>query len=194
LHQARKLFVHHPIDLALWSLYLDIGDAGEREQHIAHRGEFDDQQSHGVYDKSIKVQNKLDMADWPETPMLPVAWGEVFDKLTILRIKAAQLSDPAKLANVNRERIAIEAVVGDFKKFPPKLSELIGELEDINTRLWGIEDGKRECERTQSFGPPFIQLARDVYIWNDRRAVVKREINALLGSAIVEEKQYRQYR
>ena len=146
-----------------------------------------------MYDKSIKVHDKLGMANWSQTPMLPVAWGEVFDKLTILRIKASQLSDPAKLANVNRERLAIEAVVGDIEKFPPKLVELIGQLQDINTRLWGIEDGKRECERTQSFGPPFIQLARDVYIWNDRRAAVKREINVLLGSAIIEEKEYRQY-
>lgn len=140
------------------------------------------------------THSEVNMGTWPQTPKLPVAWGEIFDKLTILRIKSAKLTDPGKIANVDRERLAIEQVVGDIGRFPDELGGLIGQLEDINARLWIIEDGKRDCERNQSFGSDFIQLARDVYIWNDRRAAVKRQINVLLGSEIIEEKEYRQYR
>ena len=133
------------------------------------------------------------MTTWPQTPMLPVAWGEVFDKLTILRIKESKFTDLTKIANVNRERLAIEGVIGKWDRFPAQLGELIRQLEDINARLWIVEDSKRECERTQTFGDEFIQLARNVYIWNDQRAAVKRQINALLGSAIIEEKEHRPY-
>lgn len=133
------------------------------------------------------------MKNWSEMPLLPVAWGEVFDKLTILRIKSSKLSDPAKLANVAKERVAIENVVGAMDRFPVELGLLIDQLEEINAELWVVEDSKRACERSQSFGAEFIQLARKVYIWNDRRAAVKRSINELLGSAIIEEKGYQSY-
>ena len=126
-------------------------------------------------------------------PSLPVAWGEVFDKLTILQIKAEKLTDPVKRANVDYERAAIEQVVGDLRRFPAALGALIDELRAINVGLWEVEDGKRDCERRQCFDASFVALARRVYFDNDRRAAVKKRINELLGSAIVEEKSYTSY-
>ena len=130
---------------------------------------------------------------WPAMPHLPVAWGEVFDKLTILQIKAEKLQDAAKLANVNKERHQIDQVVGDLTRFPASLPALVQALKDINTQLWDVEDAKRDCERRQCFDDRFVQLARQVYFGNDQRAAIKRQINALLGSALVEEKSYQAY-
>ncbi len=130
---------------------------------------------------------------WPAMPQLPVAWGEVFDKLTILQIKADKLQDATRRANVNQERLAIEAVVGDMSRFPAALPVLVQALKDINTQLWNVEDAKRDCERRQCFDDGFVQLARKVYFGNDQRAAIKRQINALLGSALVEEKSYQAY-
>lgn len=130
---------------------------------------------------------------WPAMPQLPVAWGEVFDKLTILQIKAEKLQDAAKLANVNKERQEIEKVVGNQARFPAGLPALVQALKDINAQLWDVEDGKRDCERRQCFDDSFVQLARKVYFGNDQRAVIKRQINELLGSALVEEKSYQAY-
>ena len=130
---------------------------------------------------------------WPAMPHLPVAWGEVFDKLTILQIKAEKLQDAAKLANVNKERQEIEKVVGDLARFPAGLPALVQALKDINAQLWDVEDGKRDCERRQCFDDSFVQLARQVYFGNDQRAVIKRQLNELLGSALVEEKSYKAY-
>lgn len=130
---------------------------------------------------------------WSLMPLLPVAWGEVFDKLTILEIKASKLSDPSKMVNVVRERLEIDKVIGDIQKYPAELKGLIEELRAINADLWVIEDSKRDCERQQRFDENFIELARKVYFWNDRRAAVKRAINELLGSAIIEEKNYQPY-
>ena len=126
-------------------------------------------------------------------PHLPVAWGEVFDKLTILQIKTDKLQDAAKLAHVNQERQAIEAVVGDMARFPVGLPALVRALKDINAQLWDVEDAKRDCERRQCFDDRFVQLARQVYLGNDQRAAIKRQINTLLGSALVEEKSYQAY-
>jgi len=127
-------------------------------------------------------------------PQLPVAWGEVFDKLTILQIKAQKLQhDPARLANVNRERQEIERVVGDLSRFPAGLPALVQALKDLNARIWDVEEGKRDCERRQCFDDSFVQLARQVYFNNDQRAVIKRQLNELLGSVLVEEKSHRAY-
>lgn len=130
---------------------------------------------------------------WTDIPMLPVSWGEVFDKWTILVIKQARIGDPEKVRNVARERAEIEQVIGDRTRFPQGLEALAGALHDINTQLWDIEDGKRRCEREQRFDESFIQLARQVYLKNDERARIKKEINNLLGSVIVEEKSYKPY-
>lgn len=133
------------------------------------------------------------MSLWPETPLLPVAWGEVFDKWTILTIKQERLQDEAKIANVAKERQEIEKVIGDVARFPADLGALVDALKAINAALWDIEDGKRRCEREKDFGADFIQLARLVYMKNDERARIKKDINLLLGSAIVEEKSYKPY-
>lgn len=130
---------------------------------------------------------------YPSMPSLPVAWGEVFDKLTILQIKAARLHDEAKRANVRHELEEIEKVVGDAARFPSGLPDLVAQLKAVNESLWDIEDGKRDCERRQCFDEGFIRLARNVYFGNDKRAAIKKAINILLGSAIVEEKSYRDY-
>ena len=127
------------------------------------------------------------------TPQLPVAWGEVFDKLTILEIKHERLSDPEKKRNVLREHDSILSVVGDLKHYPESLGDLIARLKQTNGELWDIEEGKRDCERRKCFDDSFIQLARQVYIGNDKRAAVKREINDLLGSELKEEKSYAAY-
>ena len=132
-------------------------------------------------------------AEWPTTPQLPVSWGEVFDKLTILQIKAEKLHDDHKRANVERERTEIEKVVGELQRFPAGLPDLLHQLKDINSQLWEVEDGKRDCERRQCFDDSFVQLARKVYFGNDQRAAIKRQINDLLGSALVEEKSYQAY-
>lgn len=127
------------------------------------------------------------------TPLLPVAWGEVFDKLTILEIKHERLTDAAKRGNVARERDAIAAVVGDMARFPQGLTALVAQLKEVNGELWDIEEGKRDCERRKCFDESFIHLARQVYIGNDKRAAVKRAINDLLGSELKEEKSYAAY-
>jgi vacuolar-type H+-ATPase subunit I/STV1 len=130
--------------------------------------------------------------NWPSMPRLPMAWGEVFDKLTILMMKSEKLQDAEKLANVTKERREIEKVVGDLSRFPAELVPLIEALKTINAELWDIEDSKRDCERLQRFDDFFVQLARRVYLNNDQRAAIKKQINELLGSALMEEKSYRQ--
>ncbi|HEX8569419.1 MAG TPA: hypothetical protein VF699_05780, partial [Caulobacteraceae bacterium] len=100
---------------------------------------------------------------------------------------------PAKVANVRRELEMLETAAREHLPDSPELQRLTDELTAINGSLWDIEEGKRDCERRQDFGADFIALARSVYVDNDRRARVKREINLLTGSAIVEEKSYRPY-
>ena len=130
---------------------------------------------------------------WPAMPQLPVSWGEVFDKLTILQIKADKLQAAAQLANVTKERQEIEKAIGDIACFPAQLPVLVQALKEINTILWDVEDGKRNCEHHQTFGQEFVELARKVYFGNDQRAAIKRQINQLLGSTLVEEKSYKAY-
>lgn len=125
--------------------------------------------------------------------MAPVSWGELLDKYTILAIKAERLQEPDRVANVQREMEALltlrrRAVEGD-----PEVGRCEAELTEVNTALWEVEDAIRDCERLQDFGPRFIELARSVYRHNDRRSRIKREINQLLGSSLVEEKSYRPY-
>ena len=125
--------------------------------------------------------------------LVPVSWGEIIDKITILEIKAERLADAAKLANVNKELAELVAV--REREFPAHagLAALSAELKAINEALWVIEDDIRDCERAKDFGPKFIELARAVYITNDQRAASKRKVNDLLGSALVEEKSYAPY-
>jgi hypothetical protein len=123
---------------------------------------------------------------------IPVSAGELIDKITILRVKASRI-DPAKQVNVVRELSLLETVAERDLAEMPALADLAAELEAVNARLWDIEEGKRDCERRGDFGPAFVELARAVYIENDRRAAIKRRINEAAGSELIEEKSYRPY-
>lgn len=122
-----------------------------------------------------------------------VPLGEVVDKITILRIKAVQITEPARHANVRRELETLEAAWADEQGPIDALDEL-NALQDVNQRLWGVEDALRDLERAQRFDENFVALARSVYVLNDERAAVKRRINERLGSRLVEEKSYQPYR
>ena len=125
--------------------------------------------------------------------MAPISAGELVDKITILRNKARRIGDPAKEANVRRELALLEAIADQALPKSPELERLTAELAEVNIALWDIEDGKRDCERRGDFGDRFVQLARSVYVENDRRAAIKRAINEAAGSDIVEEKSYKAY-
>jgi hypothetical protein len=126
--------------------------------------------------------------------LVPTAPGELVDKLTILRIKAERITDGAKLANVRHEMTVLQATADRHLLPSADLQDLWEELYQINLRLWVIEDDIRDCERNGDFGPTFVALARAVYVTNDDRARVKKAINLHLGSALVEEKSYADYR
>jgi hypothetical protein len=122
-----------------------------------------------------------------------VSIGELIDKITILEIKAARLGDPAQLGNVESELESLVAARDGALPASAELTELSRALKRINERLWGIEDDIRDRERAKDFGPRFVELARSIYVCNDERAALKRRVNELLGSAIVEEKSYAPY-
>ncbi len=122
-----------------------------------------------------------------------VSPGELIDKITILEIKAERISDPDKLTNVHRELRSLTATREKALDTSPELDEFTAELRRINEQLWEIEDDIRDCERKSDFGGRFVELARAVYRTNDRRAAAKRGINELLGSELVEEKDYADY-
>lgn len=124
---------------------------------------------------------------------VPISPGELLDKLSILEIKSERIGDPAQLTNVRRELGLLESVWGEFNNDNDEVAALRGELRAVNERLWDIEDAIRACDARADFGHDFIELARSVYRINDQRAQVKRRINELLGSDIVEEKSYAAY-
>lgn len=127
------------------------------------------------------------------TIMTAIAPGELIDKITILRIKSERITDAEKLKNVRTELGILNETLARDVPASDELTRLDGELQKVNEALWEIEDDIRECERRGDFGEEFIRLARAVYKTNDRRAALKKEINLLLGSAIVEEKSYAAY-
>lgn len=122
--------------------------------------------------------------------LVPAAVGELIDKLAILEIKAERIPDPRKLENVKRELTLLSGLKTSRGIFGGRLDALAADLKRTNTALWEIEDAIRQCERAGDFGPDFVALARRVYQENDKRAALKREINVLFGSEIVEEKYY----
>jgi ADP-heptose:LPS heptosyltransferase len=126
----------------------------------------------------------------PGQLLAPISVGELLDKITILEIKAERIVDPQKLDNVRRELDCLEAVRRRHVAPRPELETLGRELAAINRKLWDVEDDLRRSEREQSFDPRFIELARSVYRCNDWRAALKRKINELTGSKILEEKSY----
>ena len=119
--------------------------------------------------------------------------GELIDKLTILRLKSEKITDPAKLVNVWHEQKALQATADAALPASAELPALWEQLYQINAALWAIEDDIRACESRTDFGSEFIRLARAVYVTNDSRAAVKKQINLLLGSAIIEEKSYHEH-
>ena len=125
--------------------------------------------------------------------LVPVSPGELLDKITILRIKSARMNDAAKLANVHHELQLLERT---WAAAVPVGADLAGEereLEEVNGRLWDVEDRLRDQEAEKRFDADFTELARAVYFNNDERAAIKKRINTKLGSALVEEKSYRPY-
>ena len=125
--------------------------------------------------------------------LIPVAVGELIDKITILEIKSRHISNPVKLENIHNELSALEQIRQNHGLCRADLEEKGRALRIINQSLWEIEDRIRDCERNQNFGPNFVELARAVYMTNDKRAAVKREINAMFASTIIEEKSYSSY-
>jgi len=125
---------------------------------------------------------------------VPVSPGELLDKITILRIKSRRMTDALKLANVRLELDALESLWSSSAYALIDVERDVNALLAVNERLWSIEDDIRDKERAQDFGADFIRLARAVYIENDERAAIKRRLNLKLGSALIEEKSYREYR
>ena len=124
---------------------------------------------------------------------IDVSVGEIMDKLTILEIKSEKIQDEAKLANVRKERDSLLPEINQPAYQTDRVRQLFAELKDINLKLWEIEDEIRLKEADKSFDEGFIELARSVYFTNDQRAEVKKQINLVTGSALVEEKSYEDY-
>jgi hypothetical protein len=126
--------------------------------------------------------------------LVPISPGELLDKITILRIKVARIMEAPKLANVKLELALLEQTWKDSGAPAQEVALDERALQNVNERLWDIEDRIRDKEARQTFDRDFIELARSVYISNDERAAIKKRINAQLGSRLVEEKSYKQYR
>jgi uncharacterized protein DUF6165 len=129
------------------------------------------------------------------TPFIevPVATGELIDRITILEIKAARFTDAAKAVNVRAELALLCERRDAALALDPVLNELASRLKALNEQLWDLEDQIRECERREDFGPAFVSTARRIYHTNDERAAVKRKINVVTGSKLIEEKSYSGY-
>ena len=123
---------------------------------------------------------------------MKVPLGDAFDKMSILEIKAQNVTDSAKKANIENELVYIQEQLSQYFD-SSELKKLYDSLKEINQALWDIEDSIRLKEKDKSFDQGFIDLARSVYVTNDKRAFIKKEINTLLGSEFVEEKIYEKY-
>jgi len=123
---------------------------------------------------------------------IPVSWGELVDKITILEIKLDRIHDDDKQQNISRELQALQSVFDQGCEHQ-KIIQIKAKLRAVNEQLWDIEDDIRKCEKEKDFSQRFIDLARSVYMTNDRRADLKREINTILQSELFEEKSYEDY-
>ena len=130
------------------------------------------------------MDNKLDKI------LAEISAGELFDKITILEIKKAKISSKEKLSDIEKELLSLNDTVKKFIPNKSRVSKHIEDLKNINLKLWDIEDGKRSAEKNNDFGEKFIELARNVYKFNDKRAKIKLAINITLGSNIKEVKSY----
>ena len=124
---------------------------------------------------------------------IPVSFGEVIDKITILEIKSERIDDPVKIMNIRRELELLEVIWLDAVRDKANISDARTRLKAVNEELWDIEDKIRLKEQAKSFDDEFVSLARSVYVTNDRRAEIKKEINLTMGSELVEEKSYQEY-
>jgi len=122
-----------------------------------------------------------------------ISAGELLDKLSILEIKLDKINDKENLQEINKEYKSLNDTKKSHLEITPDIQNLINLLKDVNIKLWSIEDEKRICEKNKDFSKKFIELARNVYINNDKRAKIKSEINKLLGSNIKEVKKYADY-
>ena len=122
-----------------------------------------------------------------------ISAGELLDKISILEIKLVKINDKESLLEINKEYNSLKETQNSNNKLTKNLENLIKELKEVNLKLWDIEDNKRICEKNKDFGKVFIDLSRNVYLNNDKRAKIKSEINKLLGSNIKEVKQYVNY-
>lgn len=122
-----------------------------------------------------------------------VSAGEFLDKMTILKIKSERIADPAKLTNIQNELEVLQQAWVASPLSQTDVSAQLRALKDVNEKLWDIEDRIREMEAQKRFDDDFVQLARSVYRYNDQRAAIKRELNEILGSRLVEEKSYTDY-
>ena len=127
------------------------------------------------------------------TIMTAIAPGELIDKITILRIKSERIGDEAKLKNVRTELDILQKTQAAEVPQSDEMVRLEDALKTVNEALWEIEDDIRDCERKGDFGEEFVRLARAVYVTNDKRAAIKKEVNLALGSRFVEEKSYQDY-
>ena len=125
--------------------------------------------------------------------IVEVSIGELLDKISILEIKQGKIKDPEKLKFINNEHSILKDQLDRNVKSDDKLNNLYQSLKEINSKLWVIEDDKRQCEKEKDFGKKFIKLSRDVHFLNDDRAKIKLEINNHTGSVIKEIKEYTSY-
>ena len=145
----------------------------------------------GVFEAMARELGRLSERRAAQRPVsAPCSLGELIDKITILRIKAERIGEPDKLMNVRRELALLERLAEEDGASSPPIDGLADQLAAVNARLWRIEDAIRACDREGDFGPRFVKLAQSVYRENDTRAAIKRAINTLAGSALVEEKSY----
>jgi hypothetical protein len=126
--------------------------------------------------------------------LVPISPGELIDKVTILEIKSERMSDAAKLQNVRTELALLKQTWETSAYSAVDIRQEWDGLREVNAQLWDIEDRIRDKERESAFDQEFIELARAVYVTNDERAAIKRRINVKLGSSLVEEKSYKQYK
>ena len=125
--------------------------------------------------------------------IIEVSIGELLDKISILEIKQEKIKDSEKLKFINNEHSILKNQLDKNVKSDDKLNDLYQSLKEINSKLWVIEDDKRQCEKDKDFGEKFIKLSRDVHFLNDERAKIKLEINNHTGSVIKEIKEYTSY-
>ena len=128
-----------------------------------------------------------------KTPLIPISWGELFDRITILEIKLKNIQDKNALKNIKIEYDELFKIYDNNFLEDASAKLFLTELKNINKKLWNIEDNIRDKERHKSFDKKFIELARSVYITNDERSRIKRNINETFGSQLIEEKSYSDY-